>query len=179
MLIVIAFLNADFLSVNIWRALLLNTIFITGLSLFGPLFFSFHKLADAKWIKPLNPILLAGGKLFGFVLALYLILFSGLGQNFPWVNNGSEKGWYLNIPFFAYDTYPGIRICEYVHLWSHSAFCIWYIFHFPHMIRIQLLAYVTYSAFCIYRLYDGTTYAKGYRLSTKYSLLFLGLCRSY
>lgn len=92
--------QTTFQSVFIWRSLLLNAIFFTIITLFGTLFYSMHKLAGASWITKIQSILLSMGEAFVFLLLFYIILIIGLGNNFSWVNIGSEKEWYLNLPFF-------------------------------------------------------------------------------
>lgn len=84
----------------VWRSILLNVVFFTMVSLSGTLFYSMHKLARAKWIKDIQTVLLSMGEVFVFLLLLYLILFLGLGNNFDWVETGSDKAWYLNHTFF-------------------------------------------------------------------------------
>jgi hypothetical protein len=92
--------QAEFYTYFVWRSLLLNTLFLTLISLFGTLFYSIHKLANTKWIVTLKPLMLSLGKVFVFLLLMYLILMLNLNQNFSWIANGSEKEWYLNLPFF-------------------------------------------------------------------------------
>ncbi len=93
-------LQSSFQSEFVWRSLLLNTVFFTTISLFGTLFFSMHKLANAIWINKIQPVMLTMGEVFVFLLLFYLILIIGLGNNYYWVLNGSENDWYLNLPFF-------------------------------------------------------------------------------
>jgi len=92
--------QASFQSVFVWRSLLLNTVYFSTIALFGTLFYSMHFLAGAKWIGKIEPILISLGEVFIFLLVLYLILLLKPGENFNWVVNGSDKDWYLNLPFF-------------------------------------------------------------------------------
>jgi len=89
-----------FFSHFILRSLLLNTMFFTTISLFGTLFYSIHKLANTAWIDTIKSLVLSLGKVFVFLLVLYFILMLGLSQIYSWITNGSEKEWYLNVPFF-------------------------------------------------------------------------------
>ncbi len=70
---------------------LLNTVYFTTISLFGTLFFSMHKLANAIWINKIQSILLTIGEIFVFLLLFYLILIIGLGNNFDWVGSEVKK----------------------------------------------------------------------------------------
>lgn len=94
------FLQTSFQSVFLWRSLLLNTVYITSISLFGTLFYSMHVLANAQWINKIQTILLSMGDVFIFILILYFILLLNPIGNFSWVENNADKNWYLNLPFF-------------------------------------------------------------------------------
>ena len=84
----------------VWRSFLLNTVYFSTIALFGTLFYSMHILANAKWVSKIESVLISMGEVFVFLLVLYLILFLNLGGNYSWVENGSDKDWYLSITFF-------------------------------------------------------------------------------
>jgi len=88
-----------------WQAYLVNFLFWTGLASGAVLFGAVLNITNARWARPLKRITEAPGAFLPFSFALFLGLYAGREEIFPWIRHGAHgKEWWLNVPFlFARD----------------------------------------------------------------------------
>lgn len=88
-----------------WQAYLVNFLFWTGTACGAVLFGAVLNITNARWARPLKRITEAPGAFLPFSFALFLGLYVGRDEIFPWIRHGAHgKEWWLNIPFlFARD----------------------------------------------------------------------------
>lgn len=88
---------------QVWQALLINTLFFTGLA-YGSIMFSvMTTITRARWARPIKRFSEATGLFIPVSWGLFLLLFFGMGSFFEWIDPTKvipEKSWWLNLPLF-------------------------------------------------------------------------------
>ncbi len=88
-----------------WQALLVNTIYFTGIALGGLIFSVIFTITGAHWGRPIKRLAEAMAVFFPIGALLFVILFFGMSDFFEWVDHDlvihTKEGW-LNRPFFIF-----------------------------------------------------------------------------
>jgi Ni/Fe-hydrogenase subunit HybB-like protein len=83
-----------------WQAYLVNFVFWTGLAAGAVLFSAILSITHASWGRPLKRLAEAPGAFLPLALPLFLVLYGGREQIFPWIAHPiPEKARWLNVPF--------------------------------------------------------------------------------
>ena len=85
-----------------WQALLVNTLFFSGLALAGVVLSALLQLTAARWGRPLKRAAEATSAFLPAALLLVVVLLAGAAGWAPWVHAPPEgRAAWLNLPFFA------------------------------------------------------------------------------
>ena len=85
-----------------WQALLVNTLFFSGLALAGVVLAALLQLTAARWGRPLKRAAEATSAFLPAALLLVVVLLAGAAGWAPWVHAPPEgRAAWLNLPFFA------------------------------------------------------------------------------
>jgi len=91
-------------SYMVWQALLVNTIFFSGIAMGGLAFSLIFTITKTKWGRPIRRLAEAMGAFIPVGALLFCLLFFGADHFFEWVDHDkvihAKEGW-LNFPFFV------------------------------------------------------------------------------
>lgn len=101
----VAFLAGIFMGSadQVWRALLINTLFFAGLAYGSIMFAVMATITAARWARPIKRFAEATVLFIPVSWGLFLLLFFGMDSFFEWVDPAkviAEKSWWLNLPLF-------------------------------------------------------------------------------
>ncbi|MFH2132642.1 MAG: NrfD/PsrC family molybdoenzyme membrane anchor subunit, partial [bacterium] len=89
---------------EVWQALLVNTLFFSGIAFGGVTFSVIFTITSAQWSRPIKRLAEAMAGFIPVSVVLLLVLFFGMDYFFAWVDPlrviHAKAGW-LNTPFFV------------------------------------------------------------------------------
>ena len=94
-----------------WQAFLMNFLLFSGLAQGGVLFSVVMHLTKARWSRGITPLAESFAAFFPVSLVLYLLLFPGREDVFPWLHQELHgKAAWLNLPFLFSRDITGLVI---------------------------------------------------------------------
>jgi Ni/Fe-hydrogenase subunit HybB-like protein len=102
---------------RVWSIYLVNLLFWSGLAVTGPAIASMMELTEARWSPTVKRIALTTAGFLPFALVLFVVLFFGRTELYPWVTTPlPNKAVWLNVPFMAARTAIGAFLLFWVAL---------------------------------------------------------------
>ena len=88
--------------VRTWAIYLVNLLFWSSLAITGPALAGMIQITEGRWSPTVKRIALTTAGFLPVSLVLFLVLFAGLAQLYPWVNHPvPKKEAWLNVPFMV------------------------------------------------------------------------------